>query len=124
MQFYNIAAQVLPVLFVASVFEGKYWEQRRTAPRLLLAFDIVGTASFAVGEAVALVVIGRQEPFVWSGPIVVTALVFQGLAVVGPAIFERVEVFRAKTSSREAAVFGAGAKNPCSEHLVRIPLGA
>ena len=105
--FFEVAAQLIALLFLALVFERHYFERKRPASAKRLSMEVLTLFFFVVGEGVALAALLG----IWTGrtatAIVVVSLAFGGAVLVVPLVAaparelqKAIEV----TQSRTAAV--------------------
>lgn len=109
MDFYGLAAQVIPVLYLAMLFESRYLTRKpdsyfkrddepRDDPRFWNASQPVGWIALVVvmgvGEVTALLCVWQRVTLPTADAVVVLALLSGVLGVVGPPVAQQVRYLR------------------------------
>jgi hypothetical protein len=89
LEFYGVAAQVIPLLFLVIVFEVRFWERgayRESTPSWVRwaarVVDVLVLLLIVAGEWAALRILDTGDAGEWSRRLVVVALLAEGLVIV------------------------------------------
>lgn len=104
MTFFEVSAQVLPVIFLALVFDQRALLGDRDEGWTDVAIDLVVLSAFAIGEAISLYVLVQNSAFSGARQIVLSCLAVELTGLVVPHAQQRLRAFGERTPWRAMAV--------------------
>jgi len=90
LEFYNVAATIMPVLFLALVYQANVVKDERESPMRRLSYTYIFVASAAVAEIASLRVLATQHPSPHAEGVVVVGLIYIGIALVSEPLTDAI----------------------------------
>jgi hypothetical protein len=90
LEFYNVAATIMPVLFLALVYQANVVKDERESPVSRLSYTYIFVASAAVAEITSLRVLATQHASTRAEGVVVVGLVYIGIALVSEPLTDAI----------------------------------